>query len=47
LNSQYLLTFLTRPENKPGFQTVKIRTELPHVTLVGPSKVYVPAWRTL
>ena len=43
LNSQYLLTFLTRPENKPGFQAVKIRTELPHVTLVGPSQVYVPA----
>jgi len=42
LNSQYLLTFLTKPENKPGFQPVKIRTELPHVTLVGPSKVYVP-----
>ena len=43
LNSQYLLTFLTRPEDKPGFQSVKIKTELPHVTLVGPSQVYVPA----
>jgi len=43
LNSQYLLTFLTPPEDKPGFQSVKIKTELPHVTLVGPSQVYVPA----
>jgi len=42
LNSQYLLTFLARPENKPGFQSVKISTELPHVKLIGPAKVYVP-----
>jgi hypothetical protein len=42
LNSQYLLTFLARPENKPGFQNVKIGTEHPHVNLVGPAKVYVP-----
>jgi hypothetical protein len=45
LNSQYLLTFLARPENKPGFQAVKIGTELHHVSLVSPSKVYVPAGR--
>ena len=43
LNAQYLLTFLARPENKSGFQTVKIKTELPHVNLTAPSKVYVPA----
>jgi hypothetical protein len=43
LNSQYLLTFLAKPENKSGFEDVKIRTELPHVKLSGPSKVYVPA----
>ena len=43
LSRQYLLTFLAKPESKPGFQAVKIRTELPHVTLVGPSRVYVPA----
>ena len=43
LSGQYLLTFLAKPESKPAFQTVKIGTELPHVTLVGPSKVYVPA----
>ena len=43
LNSQYLLTFLARPDNKAEFHTVKIGTELPHVKLTGPSKVYVPA----
>ena len=43
LSGQYLLTFLAKPQSKPAFQTVKIGTELPHVTLVGPSKVYVPA----
>jgi hypothetical protein len=42
LNSQYLLTFLARPENKPGFQNVRITAEHPHVKLAGPSKVYVP-----
>jgi hypothetical protein len=42
LNGQYLLTFLAKPESKPGFQDVKIRTELPHVKLTAPSKVYVP-----
>jgi hypothetical protein len=41
LDGQYLLTFLAKPENKPGFQAVKIRAELPHVTVTGPSKVYV------
>lgn len=43
LSGQYLLTFLAKPENKPGFQPVKIRTEIPHVTLTGPSRIYVPA----
>jgi len=43
LSGQYLLTFLAKPERKPGFQNVKISTELPHVKLEGPSKVYVPA----
>jgi len=42
LSGQYLLTFLAKPESKPGFQDVKIRTELPHVKLTAPSKVYVP-----
>jgi len=43
LSSQYLLTFLAKPENKPGFESVKIGTEVPHVSLIGPAKVYVPA----
>ncbi|MGA2589954.1 MAG: hypothetical protein ABSH32_08580 [Bryobacteraceae bacterium] len=43
LSGQYLLTFLAKPERKSGFQNVKISTELPHVKLEGPSKVYVPA----
>ncbi len=43
LNAQYLLTFLARPENKAGFQVVKIKTEKPRVKVAGPSKVYVPA----
>jgi hypothetical protein len=43
LSEQYLLTFLAKPESKPGFQSVKVATELPHVNLAGPSKVYVTA----
>jgi len=43
LNGQYLVTFLAKPESKPGLQDVKIRTELPHIKLTAPSKVYVPA----
>jgi hypothetical protein len=42
LNEQYLLTFLAEPENKPGFQRIKLSTEVPHVGLAGPAKVYVP-----
>jgi len=41
LNSQYVLTFIANPENKPGFQSVKIKCELPHVHLTSPAKVYV------
>ena len=43
LKNQYLLTFEAAAEGKAGFQTIKLKTEIPHVTLVGPSKVYVPA----
>ena len=43
LKNQYLLTFEATAEGKAGFQTIKLKTEIPHVTLVGPSKVYVPA----
>jgi hypothetical protein len=42
LNEQYLLTFLAEPEHKAGFQRIKLSTEVPHVGLAGPAKVYVP-----
>ncbi len=42
-NDQYVLSFLAKPERKAGYQRVKLSTELPHVSLVGPAKVYVPA----
>jgi hypothetical protein len=40
---QYLLTFLAKPPKKAGLQAVKIKTEVPHVDLVAPRQVYVPA----
>jgi hypothetical protein len=43
LNGQYLVTFLAKPESKSGLQDVKVTTELPHVKLTAPSRVYVPA----
>ena len=43
MKNQYLLTFEAAGEGKAGFQSIKLKTEIPHVTLVGPSKVYVPA----
>jgi hypothetical protein len=43
LNSQYLLTFLAKPEKKSGMQRVKLTTELPNTELVGAAQVYVPA----
>jgi len=42
LNEQYLLTFLAEPEHKAGFQRIKLSTEVPHVGLAGPAKVFVP-----
>jgi hypothetical protein len=42
LNEQYLLTFQAKAQNKPGFQNFKFSSEVPHVSLVGPAKVYVP-----
>lgn len=38
---QHVLTFLANQAN-PGYRRIKLKTEVPHVTLVGPSKVYVP-----
>jgi len=36
---QHILTFLA--QGNPGYRRVKLKTEVPHVALVGPSKVYV------
>jgi len=43
LTHQYWLTFLARPPKKAGLQPVKIKTEVPHVDLIAPEEVYVPA----
>ena len=43
LTRQYLLTFLAKPERKAGFQTFKLRTEVPNAELVADDRVYVPA----
>lgn len=40
LRNQYLLTFV--PQGKPGQTRLKLKTEVPHVNLLGPSSVYVP-----
>jgi hypothetical protein len=37
---QYILTFLA--QGNRGHRRVKLKTEVPHVTLVGPSRVYLP-----
>lgn len=42
LGSQYLLAFIPKPEQKSGFQKVKIRTELHGAELVSAGKVFVP-----
>ena len=39
-HSQHVITFLA--QGNPGYRRAKLKTEVPHVTLVGPSKVYVP-----
>jgi hypothetical protein len=38
---QHILTFFA--QGNPGYRRVKLKTEIPHVALVGPSKVYVPS----
>jgi hypothetical protein len=40
---QYLVTFLAKPEKKPGFQPVRLSTEVPNAELVAASKIYVAA----
>jgi hypothetical protein len=45
LAHQYVLTFLAKPGNKAGFQSVRLTTEVPNAELVSAGKVYVPAGR--
>lgn len=42
LTHQLLVTFIPKPENKPGLRQVKFRTEVPNAELVGPDRLYVP-----
>jgi hypothetical protein len=41
LSNQHLLTFQAPRPAKPSFEQIKVTTEVPHVTLVAPSRVYV------
>ena len=43
LNEQYLLTFLAEPQNKPGFQTIRLSTEVPQSVWQGREKYTYPA----
>lgn len=43
LNHQYWLAFIPKPQKKSGMQSVKLKTELRDVDLVGASRVFVPA----
>ena len=43
LNHQYILGFVAKPEKKAGMRSVKVKTELQNVDLIGASRVYVPA----
>lgn len=42
LTHQLLVTFVPKPEGKPGMRPVRFRTEVPNAELVGPHQVYVP-----
>ena len=43
LNNQFVLTFAATPKNKPELDPVRLRTEVPHVSLVAQRRVLVPA----
>ncbi len=43
LAHQYVVTFLAKPGNKAGFQSVRLTTEVPNAEIVGANRVYVPA----
>ena len=42
LQHQYELTFMAKPQSKPGLQPVRITTEVPNVDLVAADRVWVP-----
>jgi hypothetical protein len=42
MKNAYLLTFQAQPGKKPGFQRIKVTTEVPNAELVAPSEIYVP-----
>jgi len=42
LTHQFLVSFIPKPEKKPGLRSVKFRTEVPNADLAGPDRVYVP-----
>jgi hypothetical protein len=42
LTHQLLVSFIPKPENKPGLRSVRFRTEVPNAELAGPDRVYVP-----
>jgi hypothetical protein len=41
LKSQYLLTFQPAPVSSPGFNRLKVTTEIPRATLVAQSRIYI------
>lgn len=41
LAHQYLLTFLAKPHKKPGWQRIRLMTEVPNADLVAPGRVWV------
>ena len=41
MQAQYVLTFLAMPRATGGFQSIRLRTEVPQTSLVGQDRVYV------
>ncbi|HXB22894.1 MAG TPA: hypothetical protein VNV88_16015 [Candidatus Solibacter sp.] len=42
LKNQYRLTFLAKPQKEPGFQRIRLETEVSNAELVAVERVYVP-----
>jgi hypothetical protein len=43
LNHQYILGFAPEPQKKAGMRSVKLKTELHNIDLIGANRVYIPA----